>query len=151
MKPDFKHWFDLSVRWSDLDGLGHVNNARFFTYMESARLAYLDETGVWPLEARTVEGPILARITCDFRREIPFPSDLSVGTRVIRLGGRSLHAEQSIYGSDRSTLLAASDSVLVWFDYQKRRSIEVPARIRQQLAAFEGDPLLHVEDSAKKA
>ncbi len=150
-KPEFKHWYDLSVRWGDLDALGHVNNARFFTYLESARLAYLDESGVWPLAARTLEGPILARVTCDFLQEIRFPGDVWVGTRVIRLGRRSLHAEQGIFAPDRSTLLASSDSVLVWFDYQKRRSIEVPAAVRQKLAAFEGSSLEGTGCSQEKA
>ena len=38
-RGDYRHVIDLAVRWGDVDMLGHVHNARYFTYTESARIA----------------------------------------------------------------------------------------------------------------
>jgi len=32
------HTTDLAVRWGDMDAVGHVNNSRFFSYFEEARV-----------------------------------------------------------------------------------------------------------------
>ena len=40
--PVLLHTARLPVRWGDQDPLGHVNNARFFTYFEQARIDYFD-------------------------------------------------------------------------------------------------------------
>ena len=39
---DFSHVLTIPTRWSDLDMLGHVNNTRFFTFDEDARLSYFE-------------------------------------------------------------------------------------------------------------
>ena len=44
---------DVCVAWGDMDALGHVNNARYFSYFESARLAYFDQIGFMSMMAKT--------------------------------------------------------------------------------------------------
>ena len=38
--------YDVQTRWQDLDGLGHVNHAVVFTYLEEGRDAFLREHGI---------------------------------------------------------------------------------------------------------
>lgn len=33
--------YEQTVAWGDMDAFGHVNNAMYYRYVESARLAYL--------------------------------------------------------------------------------------------------------------
>ena len=56
-----------------LDALGHVNNARFFSWFESARIALFERIGVATSGPSEV-GPILATTTCDFLRPVVFPA-----------------------------------------------------------------------------
>ena len=54
------------VHWGEMDALGHVNNARYFTWFESARIALFGQIGVLATREATGIGPILATTTCDF-------------------------------------------------------------------------------------
>ena len=45
MKSDFKFIIELDTRWSDMDCIGHVNNATFLTYIESARIKLIEDLG----------------------------------------------------------------------------------------------------------
>ncbi len=63
---DFAYLIEIPTRWADLDALGHVNNTRFFTFDESARLDYFaslmrDDPQFWKRY-----GLILAGIGADF-------------------------------------------------------------------------------------
>lgn len=35
-----RHIYPLQVRWGDLDGFGHVNNAAYLTYVQEARVDF---------------------------------------------------------------------------------------------------------------
>ena len=67
-----------TVRFRDLDGMGHVNNAVFLTYMESARIAFLSSLGAGDNPQHSL---ILARMEVDFRSPIAFGEEVEVGVR----------------------------------------------------------------------
>ncbi len=39
------HKMPISVRWGDMDAMGHVNNAAYLTYFEQARFDWWKATG----------------------------------------------------------------------------------------------------------
>jgi acyl-CoA thioester hydrolase len=120
-----------SVRFSDLDGFGHVNNAVFSTYLEQARLAWFEShDGDEPMPLRDV---ILARTEIDFRSPLVFGEPLAIGVRPSRLGTKSFEFEYELRSGGR--LVAEAKSVLVGYDYDAERSIEVPERWRRRLQA----------------
>src|SRR3954464_3197376 len=80
----------LPVQWGDQDAFGHVNNAIYFRWYESARIAYSQRIGLIDLFESERIGPILASISCDYRRAITFPDTVDVGSRVTRIGRTSL-------------------------------------------------------------
>jgi acyl-CoA thioester hydrolase len=128
---DFVH--RESVRFRDLDGMGHVNNAVFMTYMESARLAYFRSLG---LGNNPLEGLILARAEVDFRSPIELGEEVEVGSRAARIGTKSFDLEQEVRADGR--LAAEGKFVLVAYDYTTARSRELPAEWRERL---EGVPV----------
>jgi acyl-CoA thioester hydrolase len=145
---DFGHRHVVEVRLSDTDAMGHVNNARYLTYVEIARVAYYEAvTGqALPIGVHGAEeGMILAEIRMTYRSPAFFGERLTVETRVERIGRTSfsmvhrMTAPDSRYGHAR--LVAIADSVLVSFDYQEERPIPVPADWRAGMEAFEGRPL----------
>ena len=73
-----------TVRFRDLDGMGHVNNAVFSTYLEQARLAWFGQDEEMPL--RDV---ILARTEIDFRAQVGEGEIVDIGVRPVRVGAKS--------------------------------------------------------------
>ena len=83
-----------AVRFRDLDPMGHVNNAVFLTYIESARAAFLQHLGaVQTLEDLAI---IVARIEIDFRAPVRFGDEVDVTVRVSRFGEKSFDLEHEL-------------------------------------------------------
>ncbi len=132
---DFTHAVEIATRWSDLDALGHVNNTRFFTFDESARLDYFsvlmrDDPGFWK-----GYGLILARIECDFVAQLHHPAQLRTGFRISRVGRSSMNTEAAHFNGEQ--LIAISRGVVVWFDYGQQRPLPIPEAVRQKIVAYE--------------
>jgi acyl-CoA thioester hydrolase len=124
---DFVH--REAVRFRDLDGMGHVNNAVFMTYMETARLNYFRSLG---LGDNPLEGMILARAEVDFRSPIELGEQVEVGVRTGRIGTKSFDLHQKIRADGR--LAAEGKFVLVAYDYTTNQSQEIPEGWRDVLA-----------------
>jgi acyl-CoA thioester hydrolase len=142
---DFAHRHLVEVRLADTDAMGHVNNARYLTYVEIARVAYYERVTGNALPIGThgaEEGMILAEIRMTYRSPAFYGETLAVETRVERIGRTSfgmvhrVTAPESRYGPAR--LIAVADSVLVAYDYQEERPIPVPDDWRTAIEAYEG-------------
>ena len=122
-----------TVRFSDLDGFGHVNNAVFSMYLQAARLAWFGRSAAdEPMPLRDV---ILARTEIDFRSQVVFGETVAIGVRPSRVGTKSFEFEFELRAGDR--LVAEAKSVLVGYDYDAGRSVDVPERWRLRLQAGE--------------
>ena len=117
-----------TVRFRDLDGMGHVNNAVFSTYLEQARLAWFGKDEKMPLE-----DVILARTEIDFRSPLSVGEVVEVGVRPSRLGTKSFELEYELRADGR--LVAEAKSVLVGYDYAHGQSAPIPQRWRERLSA----------------
>lgn len=128
----------LPILWGNQDAFGHVNNVVYFRWFESARVAYLNDTGLQALMSQANLGPILASIKCDFRRQLNFPDTVRVGARISRVGNKSVSMEHAIYSDALQAIAATADSVIVLFDYARQESCAVPADVRAKISATEG-------------
>ncbi|HVS84302.1 MAG TPA: thioesterase family protein [Gaiellaceae bacterium] len=117
------------VRFSELDAFGHVNNAVFSTYLEQARLAWYGEPDDGEMPLRDV---ILARTEIDFRSPVQFGETVEIGVRPARLGTKSFELEYELRAGGR--LVAEARSVLVGYDYESARSVEISERWKRRLA-----------------
>jgi len=127
-RAQFSHFTRIVVRWGDMDALGHINNAKFFTYDEQARLEYFQIfEGVVP-EMWTAQGLILARLGCDFLQQLHHPAKLDVGLRIRRFGRSSMETECAMFEGDR--LVAVSQGTVVWFDYRAQKSAPIPDAVK---------------------
>lgn len=134
-RSDFSFFLKLSPRWGDMDALGHVNNAKFFTYDESVRLAYFealmqDDPRFWK-----DYGMILAHIEADFLAQLKPPAELAIGFRIARFGRTSLRTEAAMFRGDQP--VAVTRSVIVWFDYRSNTSLPLPETVKDKIRALE--------------
>jgi acyl-CoA thioester hydrolase len=116
-----------TVRFRDVDALGHVNNAVFLTYLEEARIGFLVPKGA------EAAGMILARVEIDFRAPLRTGDELEIGVRPAGVGTKSFELEYQVRTGE--TVAAEAKTVLVSFDYETGRSVEVPQAWREALAA----------------
>jgi acyl-CoA thioester hydrolase len=128
----------VPVQWGDLDAFGHVNNTVYFRWMESARIAYGQRTGLLDLLAAEQIGPILASTACDYRRPVNFPDTIRVGIRCTRIGRTSLAHEHRIISQEQQAIVAEGTSTTVVFDYAANRPHPVPQPICQAIEVLEG-------------
>jgi acyl-CoA thioester hydrolase len=134
----FRHVTPITVRFRDLDAMGHVNNAVFFTYLETARVEYVRHGLLGESQIRDFTGQvglILAKISCDFKTPIYYGQRVEVGTRVVEMRNSSLLVEQRIEADGQ--LAALAEAVVVHYDYQSGKSLRIPDHIRAQVEAFE--------------
>jgi acyl-CoA thioester hydrolase len=134
----FAHTFSQDVAFRDLDGLGHVNNAVYLSYVESARLAYMQEV-LGPLALE--ELGIVADVKISFRSPASLGETLEVGQRVSRVGETSLVFDFEIRGGD-GRLVAEGSTVHVAFDYGMRRPVPVPDEWRSRIESYEARSLV---------
>ncbi|MEE8215441.1 MAG: thioesterase family protein [Acidiferrobacterales bacterium] len=132
------HRLTLPVRWGDMDALGHVNSATYFTYMEQARVRWLESLGT-KIAADVGEGPVIANATCTFEQPIIYPANLEVHLYGGPPGRSSFESYYELRDAARpDTVFAQGRARVVWVDYSTGRSAPLPAKIRKLLPAAKG-------------
>ncbi|MDZ4821455.1 MAG: thioesterase family protein [Planctomycetota bacterium] len=128
----------MPVQWGDQDNFGHVNNVIYFRWFESARIKYLDEMGLDHRMQDTTLGPILAAITCSYRKQVTYPDTVRIGAKVTRIGRTSMTMHHAVYSEAHDAMVADGDSTVVVFDYSRQAPCAIPADLRSRIEAIEG-------------
>lgn len=136
----FRFYQPIDVRYGDLDPQGHVNNARYVTYLEHARVEYIRHLGLWDGSSYLDLGFIIARIELDFQAPILITDPVQVGVRISRLGGKSLDMIYRMENADTGDVYGRGKTVLVGYDYRTGESMELLDVWREKIAAFEDIP-----------
>ena len=136
----FPVYITLTVQWGDQDAFGHVNNTVYLRWFESARIAYSDRAGLEQLDATQRVAPILAALSCNYRRQIQFPDTVHIGARITRIGRSSMTMEHRVVSEKLRAIAAEGDSVVVTYDYVEKKTIRVPDELREAIAHIEGHP-----------
>jgi acyl-CoA thioester hydrolase len=139
----------LPVQWGDQDAFGHVNNTVYLRWFETARIAYSDRAGLLQIDQSQKLAPILAAVSCNYRRQIRFPDTVWVGARVSKLGRTSLTMQHRVVSERQELIAAEGDCVVVTFDYQQQKPVPVPEELRLALRRLEGPTLENRPSSPK--
>jgi acyl-CoA thioester hydrolase len=136
---DFRFYHPIEVRYGDLDPQGHVNNAKYLTYFEQARVAYLIELGLFTKDQSFMKiGVILADIHIAYFAPIYFGQNIQVGVHAAKLGNRSMTWEQNVVDAETGKELAKGEIVIVTYDYEQAKTISIPPEWREKIIEFEG-------------
>src|SRR5262245_16626462 len=127
----------LAVRFRDCDGMGHVNHAVYFTYLEQCRLTFWRElTGVPSPHTRV----IIARAECDYRAPAHFGDELEIGLRVLAIGRTSFTLGYDITNLANARLIASGQTVMVSYDYEAATPRPLPDAARKLLEELKSKP-----------
>jgi acyl-CoA thioester hydrolase len=136
---EFRFYHPIAVRYGDLDPQGHVNNAKYMTYFEQARVHYLLHLGLFEESHSFMNiGIILAEVRVTFLAPVQYGTDCRVGMRISRLGNKSMTAEYTLMDAATKEELATASAVLVGYDYRTNETIPIPEEWREKINRFEG-------------
>ncbi|ADD44283.1 thioesterase superfamily protein [Stackebrandtia nassauensis DSM 44728] len=123
------------LRWSDLDAFGHVNNARFLTLYEEARVALFFNVAK---ESGMVfeEGVVIARHEIDYKRPVDYVESVRVEMWVGEISNSSFTILYEMF--DEDALVSSAKSVAVMYDLEARRPRRVRAEEREYLETWQG-------------
>jgi len=128
----------LPLQWGEMDAYGHVNNAVYFRWFESARMEYFARLG-WPaVERATGVGPILHSTRARFRLPLEWPGEIEVATRAADVGEDRFQMRYEVRSRALDRVAADGEGLIVAFDYRTKRKAALPAEIRARIAALEG-------------
>lgn len=130
-RASYQGFETVTVRYSDQDPMGHVNNVAVTAFFEAGRVGFVNHL------RRNVDispaGIVLAHLSVDYRREVTFPGSVEVGGRLVGVGRRSFATEFGLF--QNGVCCATSHSVMVFFDTGTRRSTDPPPGVPEALAA----------------
>ena len=134
---EFRFYLPIQVRYGDLDPQRHVNNSRFFTYMEQGRVSYFHHLGLWDGVDFDRLGVILLETKITFHSPILFGQSIRVGVRTQRMGNKSLEVITILEDPERGEEVARGHSILVAYDYEQGQSMPIPDGWRKAVQEFE--------------
>ena len=130
--PMLVHTMRMPIRWGDMDAMGHVNNTNYFRYIESARIAWLEQVGGLP-DSRD-EGPVIVNASMNFLKQLTYPGEIEVRTFIAPPGRSSIEVSHEIRLLDANgapgELHANGMAKVVWVDFKVGKSAPLPAALR---------------------
>ncbi len=132
------HISSIEIRFSDIDKFGHVNNAKYLTYLEQARISYFDhvisEDNSWEKT-----GIILAKAEIEFIKPIFFKDKIEIEIAVSSFGNKSFEMSYRILKKEKDSifLMAKAKTILVCYSYELNQTILIPEEWMKNVKSFE--------------
>lgn len=118
----------VEVRFNDVDGMGHVNNALFLTYLEHCRMRYFTEVAGSRSER---DFPfILAHAALDYKSPMKMGAHPQVKMWTSRIGGKSWDFDYEIRDTKTGIIYATGKTVQVAYDYKLEKSTELGGKLK---------------------
>lgn len=127
---DYRHFVPIGTRWTDNDVYGHVNNAIYYEYFDTAVNHYLIHEGGLDIVAGGVIG-LVVESRCRYHAPSAYPEVLRAGIRVDKLGERSVTYGVGVFRD--ATTIADGYFVHVFVDRETRRPTHIPAQLKVAL------------------
>jgi acyl-CoA thioester hydrolase len=131
-RVEYPRWLAIPTRWMDNDIYGHVNNALYYAFFDTAINEYLIAEGGLDIAAGPVIG-LAAESHCQYMQPLAFPEVVEVGLRVGKLGNSSVRYELAIFKRNETYAAATGYFVHVFVDREARRAVPIPQTIRAAL------------------
>lgn len=119
----------IAVRWGDMDAMGHVNNATYFRYMETARIDWFRSIGCVP-DAQG-EGPVIVNAFCNFYRQFEYPDEVLLKMYVSDPGRTTFDSWATMEKvAEPGVVCAAGGATTIWVNFPQQKAVGLPDWIR---------------------
>ncbi|WP_110974802.1 acyl-CoA thioesterase [Acinetobacter sp. WCHAc060042] len=130
---DYPLVYTQQVAWGDMDAFGHVNNVMYYRYVESARLAYIERTGILSSDILTV----VASNQCKYLKPVFYPDQLSIGARIEELRNSAFRMHYLLWSEQQQSIVAEAEAVIVCVAKVNMQKTLIPELTRHKLKEFE--------------
>lgn len=131
----FARFVPLTLRWSDNDQYGHVNNVAFYSFFDTAVNQVLIEAGLLqPTHSEAIG--LVVSTHCEYLAPLSYPGQIEVGLRVAKLGHSSVAYQLGVFPVASKLLAAHGGFTHVYVDAQTRRPIAIPSNVRTFLESL---------------
>lgn len=138
-KTDFNHRLAIQMRFSDVDGFGHVNNSVVQEYCDLGRMYYLRDVLGWiPGATDSDDQLVVVSTKTDFMGQIFLGQPIEVCTKVYALGNKSLKMIQWVAEKEADQPLSVCESVMAGFSRSEGVSFPLPDAWRRAIDSYEG-------------
>ncbi|MEL7215241.1 MAG: thioesterase family protein [Pseudomonadota bacterium] len=131
-RSDYIHFRKLTPRWRDNDVYAHMNNAVFYEYIDTAVNAWIIESGTLPVPHGPVVGLVVAS-SCTFHAALGFPTPVTCGLRVDRLGRTSVTYGVGLFSGDAQDAAAEASFTHVYVKAEDHTPTPLPEPFRAAL------------------
>ncbi len=136
---EIRFYHPMEVRYADIDAQGHLNNAKYLTYFEQARILYLERIGLLSKGQPFMDiGVIIADIHIKYLVPVFLGAAIRVGVRTETIGNKSITMQETVEDAETGQLYAEGTVILVAYDYHSHQTTPVPEKWRQKLLDYEG-------------
>jgi len=132
-REDFDFWTNIHTHWGDMDGLRHINHAKYLTYMETARLDLYGQIGHNLERWNQEESSILASMEVNYIGQAVHPSTFEIGQRIARIGNKSYDILTAIFKKGEDIPILQANFILVSINYNTGKTIPVPDEFKKYL------------------
>jgi acyl-CoA thioester hydrolase len=133
---DFSIKLEIRIDWSEIDFFGHVNNVAILKYIQSARVNYLENIGLMQSQAETKIGPIFASTSCQFRKPLYYPGQITIYSNVDYIKNTSFRIQHEIY-NDQHEIIAEAQDIIVLYDFNKNNKLTISNEPREKFERLE--------------
>ena len=128
-KKKLVHEMRFPVRWGDMDAMGHVNNAVYFRYLETARIEWMASAGCPPQPGG--QGPVIVNAFCNFYQQLAFPDEVLLKMYVSDPGRTTFETWATMERVGQpGTVCAAGGATTIWVDFPRQKAIDLPDWMR---------------------
>jgi acyl-CoA thioester hydrolase len=128
----------IQLRFVDLDMMGHVNNAKYLSFVEVSRIHYFKDVLGSSVDWKE-KGIILARTEIDYLYPVGLYDDLYVRVACTELGVKSfvLSYQLLVKKGEKERIVANAATTMVCYDYINNKSIEMPQEWKSKISTFD--------------
>jgi acyl-CoA thioester hydrolase len=116
-----------------MNAMGHVNNAVYFRYFETARIECFAQLGLGLIEQSAGVGPILHSASCRYRIPLTHHDTVTVGTQIGEVGDDRFVMRYRAVSHRHGAVAADGESLIVTFDYATGSKARVPDHLAARL------------------
>lgn len=131
-RADYIHFRQHSTRWNDNDVYGHLNNTVHYLLFDSTVNEWLISNRLLHADNSLAIG-IVAESGCRYHGAMSYPSPVTAGLRVEKVGTSSVRYQIGLFAGDNDTASAEGFFVHVYVDAATRRPCPIPDDIRGAL------------------
>jgi acyl-CoA thioester hydrolase len=132
-RADYGYWVDIATRWADCDPYGHVNNAQYYSFFDTALSTMIIARGVIRSPLGNSIG-LCVESQCQFHAPIEFPAMINAGVRIGHLGSKSIRYEIGLFLAGEDKPAATGYFVHVFVDKDSRRPVPLTDGQRAAIA-----------------